>query len=160
MISPQGAADNPQCTTCGTSMNKVFSTRIPDLSSGAIALLADLHILAKRYPHGVVQERGFTMRQSPQARSGHAAHGMLAMGAKHEPARSRQNLRRIQIKKWFSNAREVLATLHREDSGQDLIEYALVAALIALAATAGVSTVATALNDAFSSIGAKLKSYA
>jgi len=50
--------------------------------------------------------------------------------------------------------------LHREDSGQDLIEYALVAALIALAATAGVSTVATALNDAFSSIGAKLKSYA
>ena len=63
------------------------------------------------------------------------------------------------MKKWFSNAQEVLATLHREDSGQDLIEYALIAALIALAATAGMSTVATALNDAFSSIGAKLKSY-
>ena len=55
--------------------------------------------------------------------------------------------------------REALVALHREDSGQDLIEYALIAALIALAATFGMSSVATAINDAFSSIGAKLKSY-
>ena len=32
--------------------------------------------------------------------------------------------------------------IFREDSGQDLIEYALVVALIAFAATAGMSTVA------------------
>jgi len=57
------------------------------------------------------------------------------------------------------NMREVLVALHREESGQDLIEYALIAALIALAATFGMSAVATAINDAFSSIGAKLKSY-
>ncbi|MFB3921059.1 MAG: Flp family type IVb pilin [Terriglobia bacterium] len=55
---------------------------------------------------------------------------------------------------------KLLAELHREDSGQDLIEYALIAALIALAATVGMGSVATAINEAFSSIGAKLKGYA
>ena len=55
--------------------------------------------------------------------------------------------------------REAWVALHREDSGQDLIEYALIAALIALAATFGMSAVATAINDAFSSIGEKLKTY-
>lgn len=59
----------------------------------------------------------------------------------------------------MASMREVLVALHREDSGQDLIEYALIAALIALAATFGMSSVATAINDAFSSIGAKLKGY-
>ncbi|MBI1940919.1 MAG: Flp family type IVb pilin [Acidobacteria bacterium] len=52
-----------------------------------------------------------------------------------------------------------MVTLHREDSGQDLIEYALVAALIALAATVGMSTVANAINQAFTSIGTKLGTY-
>jgi pilus assembly protein Flp/PilA len=59
----------------------------------------------------------------------------------------------------MSNIRETLVRLHREDSGQDLIEYALIAALIALAATAGMGAVAKAINEAFSSIGAKLKDY-
>jgi pilus assembly protein Flp/PilA len=48
--------------------------------------------------------------------------------------------------------------LSREE-GQDLIEYALVVALIALAATAGMSTVATAINTAFTGIGTKLGTY-
>lgn len=47
----------------------------------------------------------------------------------------------------------------REERGQDLIEYALVAALIALAATAGMSSVASAINNAFVSIGSKLTTY-
>jgi len=59
----------------------------------------------------------------------------------------------------IQNIRETLVALHREDSGQDLIEYALIAALIALAATVGMGTVATAINLAFSSIGAKLGHY-
>jgi pilus assembly protein Flp/PilA len=46
-----------------------------------------------------------------------------------------------------------------DESGQDLIEYALVAALIALAATAGMSQVADAINLAFSTIGDKLGTY-
>jgi pilus assembly protein Flp/PilA len=44
----------------------------------------------------------------------------------------------------------------KNDEGQDLVEYALVVALIAFAATAGMSTLATSINLAFSSIAAKL----
>jgi pilus assembly protein Flp/PilA len=64
------------------------------------------------------------------------------------------------MKTWMLQAKSILADLHREDSGQDLIEYALIAALIALAATVGMGSVATAINQAFSSIGAKLSGYA
>jgi len=59
---------------------------------------------------------------------------------------------------WISNLKDVLVTLHREDSGQDLIEYALVAALIALAAVVGMKQVANAINLAFINIGQKLNS--
>jgi len=45
------------------------------------------------------------------------------------------------------------------DNGQDLIEYALVVALIAFAATVGMSTVAADINQAFSNIGTKLTAY-
>ena len=64
------------------------------------------------------------------------------------------------MRKYFLRLEHSLAELHREESGQDLIEYALIAALIALAATVGMGSVATAINKAFSSIGAKLTSYA
>ena len=47
----------------------------------------------------------------------------------------------------------------RDENGQDLIEYALVVALIAFAATAGMNTVATKINVAFSNIGNKLATY-
>jgi pilus assembly protein Flp/PilA len=43
-----------------------------------------------------------------------------------------------------------------DESGQDLIEYALVVALIAFAATAGMNTLATDINAAFNKIGDKL----
>jgi pilus assembly protein Flp/PilA len=46
--------------------------------------------------------------------------------------------------------------LLKDESGQDLIEYALVVALIAFAATAGMSTLATDINSAFGKIGSKL----
>jgi pilus assembly protein Flp/PilA len=42
------------------------------------------------------------------------------------------------------------------DEGQDLIEYALVVALIAFAATAGMNTLATDINLAFQNIGTTL----
>ena len=48
-----------------------------------------------------------------------------------------------------------LSGLMREE-GQDLIEYALVVALIAFAATVGMSSVATAINLAFSNIATTL----
>ena len=59
----------------------------------------------------------------------------------------------------FLNKLYIMAQILREDHGQDLIEYALVVALIALAATAGMSSVATAINKAFSNIGSKLTQY-
>lgn len=46
-----------------------------------------------------------------------------------------------------------------DEEGQDLIEYALVVALIAFAATASMNTLATAINTAFGSIGTMLSSY-
>jgi pilus assembly protein Flp/PilA len=52
-----------------------------------------------------------------------------------------------------------LQTLMLREEGQDLIEYALVVALIAFAATAGMSTLATDINAAFTSIGTTLTTY-
>jgi pilus assembly protein Flp/PilA len=43
-----------------------------------------------------------------------------------------------------------------DESGQDLIEYALVAALIALGATAAMNTLATTISTAFTTVGTKL----
>ena len=51
-----------------------------------------------------------------------------------------------------------MQNLLSSDEGQDLVEYALVVALIALAATAGMKTLATDLNSAFSSVGTTLNS--
>ena len=53
----------------------------------------------------------------------------------------------------------VKAQVLRRDCGQDLIEYALVVALIAFAATAGMSSVASSINTAFGNIGNKLNTY-
>jgi pilus assembly protein Flp/PilA len=47
----------------------------------------------------------------------------------------------------------------RKESGQDLIEYALVVALIAFAATAGMSGMAGKINTAFTKIGTTLTTY-
>jgi pilus assembly protein Flp/PilA len=44
----------------------------------------------------------------------------------------------------------------KSEDGQDLIEYALVVALIAFAATVGMNTLATDINNAFTNIGTKL----
>ena len=43
------------------------------------------------------------------------------------------------------------------DHGQDLLEYALLAALIAVAAIAGVTTVGTSMNSVFWDVIAKYK---
>ena len=45
-----------------------------------------------------------------------------------------------------------------QDDGQDLIEYALVVALIAFAAVGGMSTLAGQINNAFAGIGNTLTS--
>jgi pilus assembly protein Flp/PilA len=57
-----------------------------------------------------------------------------------------------------NRALEVLRTLHTDESGQDLIEYALVAFLIAFAAVFTMKNLATSINNAFSKIGSSLDS--
>jgi pilus assembly protein Flp/PilA len=49
--------------------------------------------------------------------------------------------------------------LASREEGQDLVEYALVVALIAFGATAGMKALATGLNAAFSNISGTLGSY-
>ena len=49
-----------------------------------------------------------------------------------------------------------LKQLHQEESGQDLIEYALIGLIIALGALAGMGTVASSINAEFSKIGSEL----
>ena len=49
-----------------------------------------------------------------------------------------------------------LRSLIKEETGQDLVEYALVIALIALAATIGMKSLASGINKAFSSVSVSL----
>lgn len=61
----------------------------------------------------------------------------------------------ISLRKLYAK----LQTLILREEGQDLIEYALVVALIAFAATVGMSALATDINTAFGTIGNTLTSY-
>ena len=51
------------------------------------------------------------------------------------------------------------ADLHRDEEGQGLVEYLLILALVAFAATAGMASLASGLNSTFSAIGSILGSY-
>ncbi len=50
----------------------------------------------------------------------------------------------------------MLKNLHKEESGQDLIEYALIAALIAVACIAAMNTLAGSINGEFGKVSGKL----
>jgi pilus assembly protein Flp/PilA len=52
-----------------------------------------------------------------------------------------------------------LVRLRQDESGQGLVEYLLILALVAFAATAGMTTLASGLNSAFTKIGTILGSY-
>jgi pilus assembly protein Flp/PilA len=52
----------------------------------------------------------------------------------------------------------VLRTLRDDESGQDLIEYALVAGLIGLGAIVAMSSLANSIATSFSSVGSQLSS--
>lgn len=53
----------------------------------------------------------------------------------------------------------VMLQILKDEKGQDLVEYALVVALIALAATAGMNSLAGSINTAFTNVGTKLSTY-
>ena len=52
-----------------------------------------------------------------------------------------------------------IVRMHREKSGQGLVEYVLIIALVAFAATAGMSSLASSINSAFSTVGTVIGQY-
>jgi pilus assembly protein Flp/PilA len=63
----------------------------------------------------------------------------------------------MKDKLWMMSIR-IKDVLSREE-GQDLIEYALIVALVAFAATVGMSSLASGINTAFGNIANKITSY-
>ncbi len=49
-----------------------------------------------------------------------------------------------------------LKSFHQEESGQDLIEYALIGLIVALGAIAGMGTLASSINAEFKKIAGQL----
>jgi len=54
--------------------------------------------------------------------------------------------------------KQLLKKLATEDSGQDLIEYALVAALVGLGAVASITALKNTISNTFNSIGGAMTS--
>jgi len=50
----------------------------------------------------------------------------------------------------------ILRNLHKEESGQDLIEYGLIGLIVALGAVAGMGTLASSINAVFTQISSQL----
>jgi len=50
-------------------------------------------------------------------------------------------------------------SIHKDEAGQGLIEYVLIIALVAFAATAGMNSLASGINSAFSQVGSILGTY-
>jgi pilus assembly protein Flp/PilA len=69
---------------------------------------------------------------------------------RHQYIDYRQRKRRMAMVKTF------LSDFISDESGQDLIEYALVAAIIALGATAAMTTLAKSITAAFTKVGTSL----
>lgn len=58
----------------------------------------------------------------------------------------------------MKNYKQTLNNLLADESGQDLIEYALVAALLGLGAIGAMRSLATTISNAFTSVGTTLSS--
>jgi len=54
--------------------------------------------------------------------------------------------------------KNLLHNLAKDECGQDLIEYALVAALVGLGAVASMKTLSTTISNAFTTVGTNLSS--
>ncbi|MDP9050951.1 MAG: Flp family type IVb pilin [Acidobacteriota bacterium] len=56
----------------------------------------------------------------------------------------------------MKNFNQILKNLISEESGQDLIEYALVAALVGLGSVASMQSLAQSISNAFTGVGVAL----
>jgi Flp pilus assembly pilin Flp len=59
----------------------------------------------------------------------------------------------------INNMWYLLGRLHRDESGQGLVEYMLILALVAFGAVAGMQFLAVDLNIAFSEVGSLVNAY-
>ena len=66
---------------------------------------------------------------------------------------------RNSVLKLYMKMRNLKDAIIGDESGQDLVEYALVLALIALAATVSMKALATNIGTAFTAVGTKLTTY-
>jgi pilus assembly protein Flp/PilA len=66
---------------------------------------------------------------------------------------------RKQMKDMLLKLSVRIQTLMSREEGQDLVEYGLLIALVAFAATAGMKSLAGSINTAFTTIGTTLTSY-
>ena len=66
---------------------------------------------------------------------------------------------RDTVLKFYVKMQSLKYALMQDERGQDLIEYALVVSLIALAATVSMTAVATSISTAFSKVGSKMATY-
>jgi pilus assembly protein Flp/PilA len=58
----------------------------------------------------------------------------------------------------MKNMKQILKNLMTEESGQDLIEYALVAALVGLGSVAAMGSLANSISTTFGGVGTALES--
>ena len=58
----------------------------------------------------------------------------------------------------MTNIKQILKNIMTDESGQDLIEYALVAALVGLGAITSIKSLSTRIGEAFSSVSSTLTS--
>jgi Flp pilus assembly pilin Flp len=59
----------------------------------------------------------------------------------------------------YAHVFNVLLPLHRNDDGQGLVEYVLIMAVVTLGAAAGMNSVATVANSAFTTMGTIVGQY-
>jgi pilus assembly protein Flp/PilA len=78
------------------------------------------------------------------------------VAAQLPPAQAGKSPRRINMRNTLLNLYVKFQGLKNGEEGQDLVEYALLVALIALVCITGVSNVATAVNTVFSNISSSL----
>jgi len=66
---------------------------------------------------------------------------------------------RQEARPMMQKLKNSLVALRTDETGQGLVEYVLIVALVAFAATAGMTTLASSLNSAFTKVGSILGVY-
>jgi pilus assembly protein Flp/PilA len=100
-----------------------------------------------------------TVKYQPLTLNGHCLYGAAVARWIHNAGRTtgvRLGSDALRIIEENRIMKQLLKNLLNDESGQDLIEYALIAALIALVAITGLNGLASKINSEFTAIGGDL----